>query len=249
MSDVVVTEVRGPLLVITLNRPEALNAINTALANQLLAALERLNDDPDLLVGVLTGSGRGFCSGMDLREFQSHGTPPELATILKLTRVKPLVAAVEGFAVAGGLELALCCDLLVAGRGARFGIPEVKVGQVAWLAISRLQRALPRQAVAEMALTGNLIESDRAWDLGLLTRLVDSGEALASAIDLAEQISRNAPLSIAATLHLLDESHRGSDLEYATAAVRISATLASAQDAIEGSRAFTERREPKWKGC
>ena len=249
MSDVVTTELRGPILVITLNRPAVLNAINAELAIQLLAALQRLNDDPGVLVGVLTGSGRGFCSGMDLRQFQTHGTPPELATILKFTRVKPLVAAVEGFAVAGGLELALCCDLIIAGRGAKFGIPEVKVGQVAWLAISRLQRALSRQAVAEMALTGNLIDADRAWELGLLTRLVEPGEALASAIDMAEQISRNAPLSIAATLHLLDESHRGSDLEYANEAVRLSATLASAQDAIEGSEAFTEHREPQWKGC
>lgn len=241
-------EKRGALLVITLNRPEARNSISHQLARELLAALRSFESDPDLRVCVMTGAGGGFCAGMDLREYQVSGTPEDFQDIFRIPLSKPLVSAVEGYAVAGGFELAVRCDLVVAARGARMGLPEVKVGQIAGFGIRRLLRELPRQTVAELALTGALITSERAWELGLLTRLVEPGQALAEAIELADVISRNAPLSVSSTLQLLDAGTQIADAHHDALSDRLAAVTSTSRDAIEGATAFTERRTPQWKG-
>ncbi len=248
MSNPIAVEVRGPIMVITIDRPEKRNAINREAATGLLAALRRLDADAELTVGVVTGAGGGFSAGMDLNDFRRHGTPQDLIEILGMRSRKPLIAAVEGFAVAGGFELALRCDLLVAAAGARLGLPEAKVGQLAWYGISRLQRVIPRQAAAELALTGDLIDAERAFDLGLVTRLVEPGQALQTAVSLAGQISHNAPLSLSATMTLLDSAQRQSDLAYAADAMSLASAVSSSGDALEGARAFTEHRTPVWAG-
>ncbi len=241
-------EERGALLLLTLNRPEARNSISHELARELLAALRSFESDPDLRVCVITGAGGGFCAGMDLREYQVSGTPEDFQNIFRIPLTKPLISAVEGYAVAGGFELAVRCDLVVAARGARLGLPEAKVGQIAGFGIRRLMRELPRQAVAEIALTGALITSERAWELGLLTRLVEPGTALAEAINLAEVISRNAPLSVSSTLQLLDAGSAAADAHHDDLSDRLAAITSTSRDASEGAAAFTERREPHWKG-
>ncbi len=248
MTGPLIVEEQGTLLVLTLNRPEARNAISHQLARELLAALRAFEGDPNLRVCVITGAGGGFCAGMDLREYQSSGTPEDFQNIFRIPLSKPLVSAVEGYAVAGGFELAVRCDLVVAARGARLGLPEAKVGQIAGFGIRRLMRELPRQAVAEIALTGALITAERAWELGLLTRLVEPGTALSEAIGLAQVISRNAPLSVSSTLQLLDAGSQASDAHHDELSDRLAAVTSTSRDAREGAAAFTERREPQWKG-
>ncbi|MHB1164134.1 MAG: enoyl-CoA hydratase-related protein [Candidatus Nanopelagicales bacterium] len=248
MKASLLVETRGPVLVMTLNRPERRNAIDDELASSLLSELGRLEADSGLRVGVLTGSGFGFSSGMDLREFQAKGTVDALRDILTISMSKPLIAAVEGFAVAGGFEIALRCDLLVASRGSRFGLPEAKVGQLGWYGIHKLQRAIPRQAIAELALTGASVSAERMWELGLLTRLVDPGESLSVALGLAEVISCNAPLSVTASLALLDLAQVGLETAYLASAAEIAARVASSEDSAEGAAAFIERRQPRWAG-
>ncbi|HMC03947.1 MAG TPA: enoyl-CoA hydratase-related protein, partial [Actinomycetota bacterium] len=169
MADEVLTERRGRVLLITLNRPDARNAINHELAEGLVRSIEELDGDDGLTAGVLTGAGKGFSSGMDLKAFAERGAPAAVTAFLHHGAAKPLVAAVEGFAVAGGLEVALACDLIVAARGARLGIPEVKRSLVAaGGALLRLPRSLPRTIALELALTGEPIEAERAHELGLV---------------------------------------------------------------------------------
>jgi len=243
-----IVEVVGQVMIITLNRPRTKNAINGALATELVTALRRLDSDSALLAGVITGSGQDFCSGMDLRAFQADGTPQDLQRLLRTPLAKPLIAAVEGFAVAGGFELALRCDLLVTARGATLGLPEVKVGQIAGFGIRRLLREIPRQAVAELVLTGGLMSAERSYELGLVTRLVDPGQSLPTALKLAGAIIRNAPLAVAASLSLLDfESSESEDAYYGEADRRAQVTSHS-HDALEGAAAFMERRDALWKG-
>ncbi len=185
MSDVL-TERRERVLVVTLNRPEQRNAVNAAVATGIAAALEELDSDAELSVAVLTGAGKGFCSGMDLKAFVAGEVPYAagrgFAGIAERPPAKPIIAAVEGFAVAGGLEVALACDMIVAARGARLGVPEVKRSLVAaGGALLRLPRALPRPIALELALTGDPISAERAHELGLVNALADPGEALAGA--------------------------------------------------------------------
>src|SRR5829696_3076379 len=171
MSDAenaVLTETRGRVLLITLNRPEAMNAINTDLAQGLLRAVERLDTDDGLTAGVLTGAGRGFCAGMDLKAFAAGGPPKGFDGFIRHGARKPLIAAVEGFALAGGLEVALTCDLLVAAKGIKLGIPEAGVGLfAAGGALARLPRVLPFAVAMELALTGDPITAERAHEYGL----------------------------------------------------------------------------------
>jgi enoyl-CoA hydratase/carnithine racemase len=155
VSDAVLTEAHDSVLVITLNRPDAMNAIDTDMARGLLDAVQRLDSEPGLAAGVLTGAGRGFCSGLDLKAFAASGPPKGLARFLKAGSNKPLIAAIEGVALAGGLEIALTCDLLIAARDARFGIPEARVGLfAAGGALFRLPQRIPYGVALEMALTG-----------------------------------------------------------------------------------------------
>jgi enoyl-CoA hydratase len=248
------TERREPVLVMTLNRPEVRNAIDRSLAQAIAAALEELDADPELRVGVLTGAGRGFCAGMDLKRFAESGDRPWVtdrgfAGIARRASRKPLIAALEGFAVAGGLEVALACDLIVAARGTKLGIPEVKRGLVAaGGALRRLPRLLPAPLAMELALTGELISAERAFELGAINRLTAPGEARAAALELAEQIGANAPLALIASKQVLQEQWSWSDGEFWERQQAIVEPVATSADAREGARSFTEKREPIWKG-
>jgi enoyl-CoA hydratase len=249
----VLTERRDGVLLITLNRPSARNAVNLALAQGIAAALDELDGEDSLGVGVLTGAGKGFCAGMDLKAFVSGERPwvsdRGFAGIVRRGPVKPLIAAVEGFAVAGGLELALACDLIVAARGAKLGIPEVKRSLVAaGGALLRLPRSLPYTVAMELALTGNPIVAERAAELGLVNRLAEPGAAVSEALRLAEEIAANAPLALAASKRILQEQWDWSAAEMWSAQSAISDPVFASEDAREGATAFAEKRPPVWRG-
>jgi len=248
----VLTERRGRVLIVTINRPDQRNAVNAAVAQGIATALEDLDADEGLSVGVLTGAGKGFCAGMDLKAFvageRPHVEGRGFAGITERSADKPLIAAIEGFAVAGGLEVALACDLIVAARGARLGIPEVKRSLVAaGGALLRLPRALPRNVANELALTGDPIEAERAHELGLVNRLAEPGQALDTALQLAEAIAANGPLALAATKRVLVEAADWPDAEFFERQRPIIDPVFNSEDAREGATAFSERREPVWK--
>ena len=247
------TERRGRVLLVTLNRPDQRNAVNAAVAGGIAAALDALDADPALSVGVITGAGKGFCSGMDLKAFVTGESPTVpgrgFAGITQRAADKPLIAAIEGFAVAGGLEVALSCDLIVAARGARLGIPEVKRSLVAaGGGLLRLPRMLPRNIAMELALTGELIMAERAHELGLVNRLTEPGAALGAGLELAEAIAQNGPLALAATKRILVESVDWPDREFFARQEAIAAPVRDSEDAREGATAFAEKREPVWTG-
>lgn len=253
MADEVLTEARGKVLLITLNRPEQRNSVNRDLAEALAAALDKLDSSPELSVGVLCGNGKGFSAGMDLKAFVEGGMPNlpgrGFAGITERAATKPLIAAVEGFALAGGLEIALSCDLLVASKGTRLGIPEVGVGLFAGAgALLRLPRVLPYGLAMEMALTADPITAERAYDLGLVNRLVEPGEALNVALELAERIARNAPLGLAASKQLIREQQGRTEAEFWAYQESVLRPVFASDDAIEGATAFAEKRPPNWSG-
>jgi enoyl-CoA hydratase len=255
MSDeqAVLVERRGRVVLITLNRPEARNAVNAAVAQGIAAALEDLDADGELQVGVLTGAGKGFCAGMDLKAFvageRPHVEARGFAGIVQRSADKPLIAAIEGFAVAGGLEVALACDLIVAAEGAKLGIPEVKRSLVAaGGALLRLPRRIPYHAVMEMALTGDPITAERAHELGLVNRVTPPGGAVDAALELAEAIAKNAPLALAASKRIVVEAPEWSAAEMWDRQREISGPVFASDDAREGATAFAEKREPVWKG-
>lgn len=201
----------------------------------------------------MTGSGKGFCAGMDLKAFvageRSHAGDRGFAGIIERAATKPLIAAVEGFAVAGGLEIALACDLIVAARGARLGIPEVKRSLVAaGGGLFRLPRALPRNVALELALTGDPIGAERAYELGLVNRLAEPGQALTAALELADAIAVNAPLALGATKRIMVESPDWPDSEFFSRQADIIGPVMASEDAREGAQAFAEKRSPIWKG-
>jgi len=249
----VLRERRGRILLITINRPDQRNAVNAAVAQGIAAALDELDADAALSVGVLTGADKGFCAGMDLKAFvageRPHVEGRGFAGITQRSAEKPLIAAIEGFAVAGGLEVALACDLIVAARGARLGVPEVKRSLVAaGGALLRLPRALPRNVANELALTGDPIEAERAHELGLVNRLAEPGQALGAALELAETIAANGPLALAATKRILVEAVDWPDSEFFARQGPIYEPVFNSEDAREGATAFAERRDPVWKG-
>jgi enoyl-CoA hydratase len=255
MSDepAVLSERRGSVLVITLNRPDARNAVNAALAEGVGRALDELDGDAELSVGVITGAGKGFSSGMDLKAFVAGESAwygdRGFAGIVQRPADKPLIAAVEGFAVAGGCEIALACDLIVAARGARFGIPEVKRSLVAaGGALLRLPRRLPYGLAMELALTGDPIDAERAHDLGLVNVVADEGGALDAALELADRIAANGPLALAATKRILASSSAWPEDEFWDRQGEISGPVFASEDAREGAKAFAEKRDPAWKG-
>ncbi len=252
-ESVVLTERRNRVLVVKLNRPDQRNAVNAALASGIAAALDELDGDDQLSLGVLTGEGKGFCAGMDLKAFVAGESPYAadrgFAGITRRASIKPLIAAIEGFAVAGGLEVALACDLIVAARGAKLGIPEVKRSLVAAAgALLRLPRAIPRPIAMELALTGDPISAERAHELGLVNRLAEPGQALATALELAEAITVNGPLALAATKRVMVESVDWPESEFFDRQAEIAGPVMASEDAREGSRAFAEKRQPRWQG-
>jgi enoyl-CoA hydratase len=247
------TERRGAVLVITIDRPEARNAVNRAVAEGIAAALDALDEDDALAAGVLTGAGGGFCAGMDLKAFVAGESPHAegrgFAGIVQRGARKPLIAAVEGFAVAGGFEVALACDLIVAARGARLGIPEVKRSLVAaGGALRRLPRRMPYGVAMELALTGDPIDAERAHALGVVNRLSEPGGAVDAALELAATIARNGPLAVAATKAVLERQWEWGGDEFWARQLEITAPVFGSEDAREGAVAFAEKREPVWKG-
>jgi enoyl-CoA hydratase len=249
MADEILTERRDRVLLITLNRPEARNAINTALAQALTAAIEELDSDDGLTAGVLTGAGGGFSAGMDLKAFATEGPPKGFDEFLRNGAKKPLIAAIEGFAVAGGLEIAVTCDLLVAAKGVRLGIPEVGVGLfAAGGALMRLPRLVPYGVAMEMALTGDPITAEKALEYGLVARLAEPGKAVDEAIALATRIAKNAPLSVAASKQLIVDSFGRTEEEFWKHQLPQLRVVFASDDAKEGPRSFAEKRAPKWTG-
>jgi enoyl-CoA hydratase len=249
----VLTERRERIFLITINRPDQRNAVNAAVARGIADALDELDGDAELTVGVLTGAGKGFSAGMDLKAFVTGERPYAddrgFAGITQRAAVKPLIAAIEGFAVAGGLEVALSCDLIVAARGAKLGIPEVKRSLVAaGGALLRLPRALPRNVAMELALTGDPITAERGYELGLVNRLAEPGEAVATALELAGAITPNAPLALAASKRILLEAVDWPDSEFFARQGEITAPVFGSEDAREGATAFAEKRSPVWQG-
>jgi len=206
----VIVERRGGVMVITLNRPDAMNAINGALSNGLWNAVQELDSDDSLVAGVITGSGRAFCAGMDLKAFARGEDIGPLNTFVRSGANKPLIAAVNGFALAGGCEIMSTCDLIVAAKGAKIGIREVKVGLFAAAGgVFRLPARVGYAKAMEMALTGEPITAEEAMDAGMLSALTEPGEALDAAIALAERIAENAPLAVAASKTLVRAASMG----------------------------------------
>jgi enoyl-CoA hydratase len=241
------------VLVVTIDRPEARNAVNLAVAAGIAEAMDRLDEDPSLRAGILTGAGGTFCAGMDLKAFVAGERPfvsdRGFAGIVQRPPRKPLVAAVEGWALAGGFEVALACDLIVAARDARFGIPEVKRGLVAAAgALLRLPRRIPYHLAMELALTGEPIGADRAQAIGIVSRLTEPGGALAGAGELAAQIARNGPLAIDASKRIVAAAADWPEAEAWQRQSEITGPVFASDDAREGATAFAEKRDPVWRG-
>ncbi|UPW08610.1 crotonase/enoyl-CoA hydratase family protein [Gordonia terrae] len=253
MSDEVLVERRDGVQVITINRPDAKNAINGAVANGIAAAVDELEESDDLHVGVLTGAGGTFCAGMDLKAFLRGETPTVgdrgLGGITQKPPRKPLIGAVEGWAVAGGFELLLACDMVVASRAARFGVPEVKRALVAGAgAAIFLPQRVPQAIALEMLLTGDPITASRAAELGLVNTVTDEGAALDEALVLAKRIASNGPLAVAITKQIARSSADWTFAEGWDKQAELMAPVFSSEDAREGATAFAEKRPPVWKG-
>jgi enoyl-CoA hydratase len=249
----VLVEVFDGILEITINRPEAKNAVTLAVAESVAAALDELDGRQDLAVGIITGSGGTFCAGMDLKGFLRGERPTVpgrgFAGITEAPPAKPIIAAVEGYALAGGCEVVLACDLVTAGRNARFGIPEVKRGLVAAAGgLFRLPDRIPPAVAMELALTGDFLDAERAHQLGLINIVVDDGEALAAAHRLASRIAANGPLATRASKKIMVESRSWPSNERFTLQQPVITAVIASQDAQEGARAFAEKRQPVWQG-
>ena len=253
MSYAVLVEIRDNVLVMTISRPEARNAVNSAVATGLAAALDRLDEEPALSVGVLTGAGGTFSSGMDLKGFLTGDSPViegrGLGGLTQAPPRKPLIAAVEGWALAGGFEMVLACDLVVASREAKFGIPEVKRSLVAGAGgLLRLPQRLPYHVAMELALTGDPLDAETAHRYGLVNRLVEPGTALDGALKLAAEVAANGPLALAATKESLRRSLDWTEDEGWKHQMDIMLPVFGSEDAREGATAFAEKRAPRWQG-
>ena len=248
-------EVRGRVALITINRPEARNAVNGAVASALQEAVERLEASDELWAGVIAGNGPVFSAGADLKEIAA-GRAATLATerggfagITRLERRKPLVAAVDGPALAGGCEIVLACDLVVASTGSSFGIPEVKRALIAGAGgLFRLPRAVPLNVAMELALTGDPIDAGRAYEVGLVNQLCEPGTAVERALALAARVCANAPLAVQASRDVVLRGMLASDEEAWEITDAETVAVMTGEDFAEGPRAFIEKREPVWTG-
>lgn len=252
-TDEVLVDTSDGVMVITLNRPDARNAVTLAVSTRIAAALDELDARDDLAVGVITGAGHTFCAGMDLKAFLRGERPSipgrGLAGITERPPTKPIIAAVEGYALAGGCEIMLACDMVTAGRGARFGIPEVKRGLVAAAGgLLRLPERIPRAVAMELALTGDFLDAPRAHQVGLVNRLVEDGDALAEALSLARGIAANGPLATRASKRIITDSPAWPSTERLARQREIVDPVFASEDAEEGARAFAEKRRPVWQG-
>jgi enoyl-CoA hydratase len=248
----VLTEVEDGILIVTINRPEAKNAMNKAAAEGICAAMDRLEAESDLRCAILTGAGGTFCSGMDLKGFLRGETPSipgrGFGGLSQWTPKKPVIAAVDGYALAGGMELALSCDLIVANSGARFGIPEAKRGLAAAAGgLIKLPRQIPPRIAMELALTGDFIDAQRAYELGFINRIVE-GPAIEGAKELAWRVAENGPLALIASKAIIRESHEWTEAEMWDKQNAHTMPVFTSSDAREGAAAFAEKRKPNWQG-
>jgi enoyl-CoA hydratase len=252
VADEILTERQGRTLVITINRPEARNAFNTAVSQGLADAMDELDDTPELSVAIVTGAGGNFCAGMDLKAFMAGEVPAIAGRGIGFTEQpprKPVIAAVEGYALAGGTEIVLATDLVVASRTAKFGIPEVKRGLVAaGGGLLRLPHRIPYQKALELALTGDSFTAEEAASWGFVNVLTEPGEALAGALALAERITKNGPLAVAVTKEIIVKSAGWSEAEMWKEQQELILPVFSSKDAMEGATAFAEKRAPNWTG-
>ena len=252
MTDHVLTDTQDGVLVITINRPEAKNAVNRAVAEAIADAMDRLDDDRDLSAGIITGAGGTFCSGMDLKAFLTGELPSVkgrgFAGFCEAPPQKPLIGAVEGYALAGGMEVAIACDLVVAHEKAQFGIPEVKRSLVAaGGGLLSLPSIIGTRMAMELALTGDFISATRAYEMGFVNRVTE-GAALDGALELAAKIAANGPLALIATKRIITERPDWSRAEMWAKQQEIAGKVFSSKDAREGAAAFAEKRKPEWKG-
>ncbi|MEU7630278.1 crotonase/enoyl-CoA hydratase family protein [Nocardia sp. NPDC049220] len=253
MTDLVLVDRRDAITVLTVNRPEVRNAIDLATARAIEAAVDEFEADDAVRVVVLTGAGGTFSAGMDLVA-ASRGEMPMTPRrgplgIAAKPPVKPMISAVEGFALAGGFELALSGDLIVAARDAQFGIPEVKRGLVAaGGGVLRLSQRLPRNMAAELALTGGRVSAERLYQLGVVNRVSEPGAALAGALEMAAEIAAAAPLAVAASKQIIDQSPDWAVEEGFAKQGEIALPALFSKDAAEGALAFAQKREPRWQG-
>lgn len=252
MAEDVIVSIEDHVLVVVMNRPEARNAMTKSLAEAMSAQWDRLEADPDLRCGILMGAGNTFCSGMDLKGFLRGEVPVAgdrgFGGLTSWSPRKPVIAAVEGYALAGGFELAIACDLIVANKDARFGIPEPKRGLVAaGGGVVRLPRLIGRQVAMEMALTGDPIGAPRAYELGLVNRVVE-GPAIDGARELARAIAECGPMAVSASKAVIRDSWLWSDEELYSRQAPYVADVFTSADAKEGARAFAEKRKPEWQG-
>ena len=246
----VIIERQGGVMVITLNRPDAMNAINGDLSHGLWNAIQELDADDTLVAGVITGNGRAFCAGMDLKAFARGEDIGPLNTFVRSGAKKPLIAAGKGFALAGGCGIMLACDLIVAAKGAKIGIREVKVGLFAAAGgVFRLPARVGYAKAMEMALTGEPISAEEAMDAGMLSALTEPDEALAAALALAGRIAENAPLAVKASKSLVRAASMGIDEDSLwEMQVPLQKEVFASNDAKEGPIAFAEKRAPNWTG-
>jgi enoyl-CoA hydratase len=252
VSDEVLLERQGRTLIITINRPAARNAVNFAVSQGLADAVDELDSDTSLSVAVLTGAGGNFCAGMDLKAFAAGervDIPGRGIGFTERPPRKPLISAVEGYALAGGTEVVLATDLVVASSAAKFGIPEVKRGLVAaGGGLLRLPRRIPYQKALELALTGESFTAEQGAAWGFVNKVTEPGQALAGAVELAERITANGPLAVAVTKEILVRSAEWSESEMWSKQMELIIPVFSSNDAKEGAIAFAEKRAPNWSG-
>ena len=255
MADEVLYEVDGRVATITLNRPDQRNAVNPALTAAMNEVMDGFEGDADVWVGILTGAGETFSAGADLKAIAA-GEAARIGAgkggfggFVKYPRTKPVIAAVRGFALAGGTELVLACDLVVASRDAAFGLPEVTRGIIAAAGgMFRLPRAIPPARARELILTGDRLGAEEAHRLGMVNHLVEADEVVPAARRIAERICKNAPLAVRESLAIARAALEMNEEEAWRRSNEASARIHQTEDAKEGPRAFAEKREPEWKG-
>ena len=252
-DDAVAVDIADGVMTITLNRPQAKNAVNKAMADGISAAIDELESNPDLRVAIITGAGGTFCSGMDLKAFVTGELPVVegrgFAGLVEYLVKKPVIAAVEGYALAGGFEVAISCDLIVVSEEAKFGIPEVKRGlAAAGGGLIKLPKQIPARIAMELALTGDFISAQRAYELGLVNQVVPAGTALEAARALAARIAANGPLAVAASKQVVARAQDWDSDQMFAEQQKIVLPVLTSQDAIEGATAFAEKRAPNWQG-